>query len=188
MSRLRLHLLAVLGIAAATPLAAQQRSPVSLEASFGVGSGQSDGVYRERTGLVVDATLTLRLRPTRSGAMLLAVSGGGHGILTDVTSICDPTPDGGCARAYPAFYSLGLLAGREWQQWRGSSVRALAGPAYYRARSRGGGTGGLQARLDVATPPLWRIAFLGSFRGAVLPGFRRERHTLGALALGVRLQ
>ncbi len=192
MSRLRipLALLVVVGIPVATPLAAQERSPVSLEASVGVGVGRSSERFRESTGLALDATLASRIRRTPSGAVIVALSGGGQGILTGVTSLCEPMPDGNCAPAYPGFYSLAALAGREWTHGVGASVRALAGPAYYRAdwRSGGGGALGLQARVDVTTPPLWRVALLGSFRGALLPSFHGSRHTLGAIGLGLRVQ
>jgi hypothetical protein len=187
---LRLRLLAVFGVVMTMPLAAQERSPVSLEASFGVGSGRSERTYRDRTAPVIDAMLTWRIRPDANGAILLGLSVGGHGVMTGVTSDCILMPDGGCMAPYPAFHSLGLLVGREWRRWAGSSVRALAGPALYRAdwRSGGGRTGGLQGRVDIASPPVWRVALLGSVRGAVLPGYRRERHTLGAIGLGIRLQ
>jgi hypothetical protein len=188
MSRFRLHVLAILGVGLGTPLFAQERTPASLEASAGVGFGRG-GTFRDRTAIALDATLGWRIGETASGAMVLALSGGVQGN-SGATDICVIAPDGGCVPAYPLFYSLGAAAGWEWARGRGASARVLAGPAYYRAvrRDGGGGTVGLQGRVDLATPALWRVALVGSLRGAVLPSLRGDAHTLGTAGLGVRVQ
>ena len=98
-------------------------------------------------------------------------------------------PRGGCTPAYPLFYSVGALAGWQWGRGRDASVRALSGAGYYRAvrRDGGGGTIGLQCRIDLATAALWRVALIGSLRGAVLPSFRGDAHGLGTASFGVRV-
>jgi hypothetical protein len=68
----------------------------------------------------------------------------------------------------------------------GASVRALAGPAYYHVE--GAKALGLQARVDLATMPVFRVALVASARGALMPRFRGDRLTLGALGVGVRVQ
>jgi hypothetical protein len=188
-SRFRSRILAILWVGLATPLFAQERMPVSLEASAGYGSSRG-GLYRDRPALAVDATLGWRISRTARGFMVLALSGGMHGNGSE-SDICVPAAGGGCVPAHPLFYSLGALAGREWGRGRGASARVLAGPAYYRAfgSDRGGaGTTGLQGRVDLATPAPWRIALIGSLRWAVLPNFRGDVHTLGTAGFGVRVQ
>jgi hypothetical protein len=190
MSRFRLHILVILGVSLASALLpAQERAPVSLEGSAGVGIGHGSSTFRDRTGIALDATLAWRIRPAAAGAVLVALTGGVQGS-PDATDLCTIAPNGGCVPAYPLFYSVGALAGREWARTRGASARVLAGPAYYRAspRSGGGGAFGLQARVDLTTPALWRVALLGSLRGAVLPSYGGGSHALGAVGLGVRVQ
>jgi hypothetical protein len=188
----RLQVLAVLAVGLGAPVLAQDRPavpPVSVEVSLGAGVGRG-GTFRDRVGVALDATLGWRVRPTADGALVLALSGAVQGSPAAV-DICLLTPDGTCVPAYPFFYSVGLTGGREWALRQNASDRFLAGPAYYGAGNRHGAGSrafGLQGRVDVATPPLWRVALLGSFRGAVLPSYGGDAHVLAAAGLGVRVR
>lgn len=190
MRPIRSHVLAILGVGLATPLLAQGRSPVSVEASAGVGLSRGGGTYRNRMGIALDATLAWRIRPTESGAVVVGLSGGMQGAVGSMADICVVASNGGCAPAYPVFYSVAALAGREWGRGRPTFARVLAGPAYYQAGARDGGGSavGVQGRVDLATPVRGRVAVVGSVRGAALPSFRGDAHAHGAVALGVRVQ
>jgi hypothetical protein len=134
------------------------------------------------------AVLGWRVRPAPGRRLLVGLNSGWQGNLGDDAS-CRLTPAGECVPEYPSLTSVGALAGWEAGRRRGgggASLRAVAGPAYYHAE--GAKALGLQARVDLATMPVFRVALVASARGALMPRFRGDRLTLGALGVGVRVQ
>jgi hypothetical protein len=194
MSRCDWRLSAVLGtaaliaIGAPRPLQAQHPRPLSVDATIGGGYGRGGDHLVNRNATAVDALLGWRTRPARGGALLLGMSGAWHGNVGS-DAVCHVAPSGGCAADYPSLTSVGVVGGWELRSARGRlgvSARGLAGPAYYHAG--GSATLGAQARMDLATPALGPIALVASVRGAVLPRFRDQTLTLGAVGIGLRLQ
>jgi hypothetical protein len=166
-------------------LHAQERPALSVEAAAGLGTG-GGGEYSSGAGFVLDAAVALRARLTRRGAVLVGFAVGAQGPPGGGDD-CILAPSGRCVPDFPLFYSTAAFLGWEIAGYQGPSVRALAGPAYYRA-DEGGAALGLQGRVDVATPALLHVALVASVRGTVLPNYRGDALGLVAAVVGVRLQ
>jgi hypothetical protein len=185
--------LGVLSVAVpgATP-EAQTLRPLSLDATLGGGAGVGGDEVYERGGIAADALLGLRLRATRRGALIGAVSAGVQGPLGG-SDVCNFGSRGQCLSDFPTLLPLAVLAGWEGQSRRRATLRVLGGPAYVRvdgddsARQRGGAAGG-QGRVDLVTPPLGPVALVGSLRGNVVPAFRGQTLATWAAGVGVRLR
>ena len=170
----------------AVPAAAQQRAPLSVEASVGTSYGYGGGDRMNREGYALDGLVAWRARPLWRGALLLGASAGRHGSM-GADAVCSLTPTGECRPGYPRFTGGSLLAGWEAARARSASLRVLVGPSVQRAEA-GGGALAVQARVELATPPLARLALVGSARGSYLPAYRGEAYLLQALGIGLRLQ
>ena len=158
---------------------------VSFDVTAGAG-GVAGGSFQERFVLAADATVAVRLRQYQRGDLLIAGSGGVQGP-TSNTAVCDAPPELDCVSEHPVFWSTGLLAGWEFPR-RGSFVtRVLAGPAWFET-DRGDGTGGMQARLDIAVPTPTHYGLALSVRGALLPSFEGSTLAFGALGIGFRIR
>jgi hypothetical protein len=164
--------------------AAQSRFGPSVEAGLGVSAG-GGGSFTHRTGGALDAVLAVPLNQTSRGAVMLAVTGTANGPVA--VEDCVFTPGDSCVSEYPTFMSLGVAAGVQRRMGRGLSARALAGPAYYQAVD-GPDTFGLQGRVDVAKPLVFRTALVASVRGSVLPRYQGETLSFAAFGLGLRIQ
>jgi hypothetical protein len=177
---------AVLASAALLPdsAAAQWLGP-SIEATAGLGAG-GGGRYVERGGATLDALLTAPIGTTSSGTFVVGVTAAANGKFTSEL-VCVGQPNGDCIGEYPAFLSLGAVAGVQRRLGDNLTARVLAGPAYFQAVD-GEDTFGAQARVDVArrvVPHTWLVA---SLRGSVLPDYAGENLRFGGLGLGVRIQ
>lgn len=170
---------------AALPADAQQRFGPSIEASLGAGAG-GGGTYVNRAGGALDAVLAVPLNHAGAGTVMLAVTGTSNGPLAG-TDVCVVAPNDACVEDYPTFMSLGVAAGVQRRMGAGLSTRLLAGPAYYQAVD-GGDTFGLQGRVDVAKPLVFRTALVASLRGAVLPRYEGETLHFASFGLGLRIQ
>lgn len=181
----RLRLAAAAALLAA-PLAAQERAPVSLDATLGAGYGLGGGERVERAGVALDATLGLRVRALAAGSLVLALAGSAQRSPVGGDE-CVVTPtSGGCVPEFPAFAALGALGGVERGDPRGSNVRLLAGPALH-WMDGGGRAFGVQGRVDLATGTRLRLAPLLSLRAALIPRARGETYVLAAAGVGLRL-
>lgn len=159
--------------------------PVSVEASFGWGTG-TGGTYTNRGAPQLDLTLGLRVADTPAGRI---VGGLTVGVPLPVarTLECLLLANGECAPHFPQFFSGGALLGMQWGSARSASLRALAGPVYYRALE-GSGAVGFQGRLDLATPPLMHTALIAPVQSSVLPSFQGNTLGITSAALGLRFQ
>lgn len=179
--------LAALAAAALLPAssAAQQRFGPSVEIGLGPSLG-GGGQFIERTGVGFDAVLALPIGRTSAGTVVLGLTGAANGKMTNEL-ICLDLPGGDCAPDYPAFFSLGAVAGVQRALGSGASARAVAGPAYFQAVD-GDDTFGLQGRVDVAQGLGFRTALVGSLRGAVIPDYQGETLHFASFGLGLRIQ
>jgi hypothetical protein len=180
----RLVSLAAIGAAAAlpAPAAAQQSGTLlSFDATVGQSYGQGGGARRNRDGIALDALLSWR--PRRPG--LHAMFGIGTGVQGDKSSgaPCLNLPGVDCVPNFPRVYTLGILAGLE-QRGRYGAARLIAGPTHYRADG-GGSALGAQARLELVSPPLHRIALVASARGGLAWNLDRHDYRLGAVGIGL---
>lgn len=124
----------------------------------------------------------------RAGTLVVGAGLGSQGGLGSDLS-CTPDGSGGCRRDFPSFRYVVALAGWEIgaaRGGRGASARFLAGPGHF--VSDDGSAIGLQARLELASPAPFGVAFVASARGSRLPRFNDESVTLGAVGVGLRLQ
>lgn len=186
MMRFSLLTLALACAAALPPdAAAQRRFGPSVEASLGISAG-GGGTYYHRTGGAMDAVVAIPVAGTRDRTWVAGVTGTANGPVA-VDDVCLVGPNDTCVPDYPTFVSLGVLAGVQSRLGRGFSSRVLAGPAYYQAVD-GGDTFGLQGRVDVAKPLVFRTALVASVRGAVLPRYEGETLRFAAFGLGLRIQ
>jgi hypothetical protein len=173
------------------PLAAQGHRAAWFEAGAGIGVVDDVGSHQDHVGLALDATVGWRFRPQSGWAALLALSGGTQGSMGS-TDACEVVPGGRCARDHTRFRTMAALVGWELRGSGGASLRGLTGPAYYHLRADDGSTAGrlgLQARIDVATPSLRRVALVASLRvGGPFQRFDGHNYHFGAVAAGLRVQ
>ena len=185
MSRFLVVALAV----AVTPLAAphvhaQSLSPVSIEATLGVGKGWTGGEYLgNRSGLAADVLLGARLRHVGRGALVAGLSASAQGGGTSTTE-CRPASDGMCVPSFPDFFALAPLAG--WES-SGGALRVLLGPAFVQASGEGRALG-VQSRLDLAVPVVGRLGAVASIRPTLIPDYRGDSIRLLAFGLGLRFR
>jgi hypothetical protein len=181
-------ILLFLGCAAALPTAsaAQHAFGASVDLSVGVfaGAGRS---FVDRGGPALDGIAAIPLGRTRSGMMVAGLTGGISGPLVMSDLICRAGPNDTCVPNYPTFVTVGAVAGVQRALGSGTSARALAGPAYFRAVD-GDDTFGLQGRLDVAKSLIFRTAVVASVRGSFLPRFEGQTLSYATFGLGLRIQ
>jgi hypothetical protein len=183
-------LFAALAVACAavapTTAPAQQAFGPSADVSAGmfVGGG---GTFAERGGPALDGIVALPLGLMRSGTLVAGVTGGISGPLMIGDLICRAGPDDTCISNYPTFVTVGAVAGVQRAIGAGLSARAMAGPAYFQAAD-GDDTFGVQGRLDVAKPLIFRTALVASLRGSLLPDYQGETLRYATFGLGLRIQ
>lgn len=162
---------------------AQQRS-LSLDATVGMGHGRTTGEYvGDRRGVALDLLMALRLRPAIGGALVAGLNASAQGpFVGQDLLLCLPSPDGDCARQYPAFATLGALVG-----WENSSatLRVLAGAAY--AESDAAAALAVQGRVEAAVPIARHLALVASARGTMIPNYRGDAFSLLAFGAGIRI-
>ena len=165
----------------ACALAQQSGSLMSFDATYGRSYGQGGGARQNRDGPALDALLSWR--PRRPGLHLtFGISTGlqgSHG--SDEPCLNLPGVD--CVPDFPRVYTLGLLAGIE-QRGRFGAARLITGPTHFRADG-GGAALGIQARLELVSPPLHRIAAVLSTRGGLVWHLDRHDYRLGAIGIGL---
>ena len=153
----------------------------SFEATYGRSYGQGGGARQNRDGPALDGLLSSR--PRRPGLHLVFGIGAGvqgsHG--SDVPCLNLPGID--CVPDFPKLYTLGILAGVEKRGQLGAA-RLIAGPTHFRADG-GGNTLGGQARFELASPPLHRIAAILSARLGLAWNLDRQDYRLGAIGIGL---
>jgi hypothetical protein len=180
-----LLVLSAAGAAALPADVAAQRFGPSVEASLGVSTG-GGGLYTHRTGGAMDAVIAMPIAGNERSTVVLGLTGTANGPVA-VDDVCVIGPEAECLDDYPTFMSLGIVAGVQRRLGGNLSTRALVGPAYYQSVD-GDDTFGLQGRVDVAKPLIFRTAVVASLRGAVLPSYEGEALTFGALGVGLRIQ
>ena len=163
---------------------AQQRPALAFDVNVGIGAAVG-GTFDVRAGPTIDALLSGHVGLPRHGSVIAGLALGAQTPL-DGSDVCRLAPGGGCVPNLPTLYSIAALAGWERGAARGASARLMAGPGYY--WSDDGKTFGLQARMDLSTPPIGPVALVASMRGAMLPSFHSEAIGLWALGLGLRVR
>ena len=163
-------------------IGAQQQRAFSGDATIGTGGGHTGGEYRgDRGGVALDVLLARSLRPAGGGALVGAANAGAQGPRGG-DARCVVSSTGGCVPSFPAFATLGALVG--WQN-ASATLRAMAGPAYVRAR--GSGAVALEGRADGAVPLARHLALVASVRGTFVPNYRGDAFELFAFGAGVRI-
>lgn len=175
--------LALSGAAIASPtrLAAQQNSvQLSFDATIGRSFGRGGGERANRDGPALDALLAWRAR----GRGLHGVFGFGTGVQGRRDSEnCLALPGTNCVPDYPRVFTLALLVGLE-QRGRIGAARMLVGPTHYRIDGGGSALGG-QARLELVSPSVHRIAVVASARGGMVWHLDRQDFRMGAVGIGL---
>jgi hypothetical protein len=170
----------------ASPLSAQARDSLSLDATVGssVGSGGRHH-HNDDGGIGGELTLTVRPHPDRETAVIAALTVGGRRSV-DFGDKCavEPGAGSGCLPAFPAFSHVGILGGIE-RRASALAVRALAGPAFY----GGGGVSGVggQFQLDGAAGST-HLALVVAARGSVIASFTGETLLARSLEFGLRVR
>jgi hypothetical protein len=181
---------------AAGALPGQQPRGVSLDVTLGGGAGLGGVEVYARGGVAGDALLGVQLGQAARRAFMAGIGVGFQG-LPYGNDICHVGSRGQCLSDFPAFGTVGLLAGLELRSRSGASpgatLRVLSGPAYVHldgddSAGQRGNTAGVQGRVDVATPPLGPLAAVLSLRGTLVPRFRDQTLATWALGVGLRLR
>jgi hypothetical protein len=186
MMRHRTFALVLAAACAAAPVTgvAQDVFGPSADVSAGVFVG-AGGTFHQRGGPAVDVSVAVPFGRTRLGTLVAGATGGISGPLV-MTDICRLGPNDTCMPSYPVFLTVGAVAGVQRAIGGGFSARALAGPTYF--RSEDDHTFGLQGRLDVARPVVFRIAVVASVRGSLLPRYQGETLSFATFGVGLRIQ
>jgi hypothetical protein len=168
-------------IALPSRVTAQQNTvQLSFDATIGRSFGRGGGERANRDGPALDALLAWRARG-RGLHGVLAFSTGVQG-RTD-TNNCLALPGSNCVPDYPRIFTLGVYFGAE-QRGRIGAIRLLAGPTHYRIDGGGSALGG-QARLELVSPSVHRIAVVGSARGGLVWNLDRQDFRMGAVGIGL---
>lgn len=174
-------------------LHAQQRWPVSLEATIGPAAGWQNGGYRGRTshGLGAEVLGALRTTSIGTGGLVTALSYAMQGA-GGCTAICMPAPDGGCVPCFPDFSLLLLGVGYETAN---AGFRAMGGPTVAKGstdRTRldrdGTSAAGIQARMDWALPVVFHLSICASLRATLVPDYSGDSFWFLAGGFGLRLR
>lgn len=169
---------------AASEVRAQSLSPVSLEATLGMGKGWTGGEYLgNRSGVAADVLLGVRLRHLGGGALVAGLGASAQGAGAS-ESACRPAAGGGCVPSFPDFLTVAPLAG--WESV-GGVFRVLLGPAFVQASGEGGALG-VQGRLDLAVPIIRHLGAVASIRPTLIPDYRGDAIGLLAFGLGLRIR
>lgn len=181
-----LCLTAVSLFAGPTPLIAQDRWPITLEAFVGGTRGHSDnnGRYRGgRDGLWAEILAGHKLHSDDRPGALIALSAGMQTTDKGYTDDCLPAPEGGCVPWFPRFGVVSLLGG--WES-RSTNLRLLGGPGF--VRSDGEKAAGFAGRLDAALPLVGHISTTASLSTLVIPAWRGDRFHHISLGVGFRVR
>jgi hypothetical protein len=179
-------LTAACAAAAPATAAAQQAFGPSADVSVGLFAG-AGGTFVDRGGPALDGIVAIPLGRMRSSTLVAGVTAGISGpvVLSDL--ICREGPNDTCIPNFPTFATVGAVAGVQRSLGARLSARVLAGPAYFQA-AEGDDAFGLQGRLDVARPLIFRTAVVASVRGSLLPSYQGETLSYAAFGLGLRIQ
>jgi hypothetical protein len=196
MDRRRLHrasakhaLLCVTAVglfAGPTPLIAQDRWPITLEAFVGGTRGHSDNNERYRggrEGLWADILAGGKLHSDDRAGALIALSAGMHVVNHVTTADCLPAPEAGCVPWFPGFGAVSLLGG--WES-RSTNLRLLGGPGF--VTSDGEEAAGFAGRLDAALPLVGHISTAASLSTLVVPSWKGDRFYHLSLGVGFRIR
>jgi hypothetical protein len=97
-------------------------------------------------------------------------------------------PDGSCCGPnWPFFSSTSALVGLGFAPPHKLSAQITGGLGSYRDNFRVGALG-LSSALDIATPPLRRLALVGWGKAAMLPNYRGRSVTIRSAGLGIRVR
>jgi hypothetical protein len=164
--------------------AGQATSHLSVEASAGFRVSRG-GTYHNRGGMALDVVVAYRLRDAPS-ALITGVAVGAQTPPLVRELSCLLLPDGGCAPDFPALFSVAALLGVQRGSSRTTAGRLFVGPTYHQAMG-GGGSMGLQGRVDVSSPPWMQTAAVASLRHTLLPSFRGEEVGITSFGVGLRM-
>ena len=176
-------LLALTAVAIVSPARVpgqQSNALLSFDGTIGRSFGRGGGERANRDGPALDALLAWRAR----GRGLHGVFGFGTGVQGRRDSDnCLALPGSNCVQAYPRIYTLGLLVGLE-QRGRIGAARILTGPTHFRVDGGGSALGG-QARLELVSPSVHRIAVVASARGGMVWHLDRQDFRMAAVGIGL---
>lgn len=165
-----------------SPMSGMAAQP-HLAADLAVGVSGGSGPRDKSSGFTLDATVILHsARPALGRFVAIALAAEGAAPRGDV---CRMDGAGGC-RDYPTFKSISALAGADVTR-RWLSVGAAVGPTVV-VSSDYITAGGLQARLQLATPGMSRVAFAVTGRRSSLPNYRGAGYSMSAVTIGMRVR
>ncbi|HEU5207973.1 MAG TPA: hypothetical protein VFU06_01075 [Longimicrobiales bacterium] len=168
--------------AGASDVAAQARSPLSLDLNVGRGIGTGHGTYLDNSdGFIGDVLLAYRLRGIGSGGLLAAFDAGIQGTRSHAL-VCMEPENVQCVPPFPEFKVFAAAVG--WENSSGS-FRAFAGPAVVHADEA---AGGVFARGDVALPLFSRVWGVAGVRGVIVPDYQGDSFQLGGVSFGLRIR
>ena len=182
-----LSLLLATILSPATARAQRSLRPAGVDLGLGLSFGRGGGMRHHRNGLAATAAAAWHLRAAGPGVLVVAATASTQGPF-GFGDDCVLLASGGCAPNYPGFHTLGLLGGWGLQSGaRSGALRVLAGPAAFHSRE-GATRPGVQARADVATPAVARVALTAWGQAGVVPQLRGERYHMAAFGIGLRVR
>jgi hypothetical protein len=185
MNRILLCVAALGGLTVLPRHAHAQRRVVSAEVTVGQSTGRGGAYGGDRSGLALDGLVSTRVIGPGAFHAILGAGGGLEGPNAKSNN-CLREPTAGCVPDFPRIYTLGLFLGVE-HVGRFGDVRLMTGPTNFRA-SGGGSALGVQARLQLATPPVRHVQLVGSARGGFAWNLDRQDIRLGAVGIGLGLR
>jgi hypothetical protein len=181
----KLGLTAGLTVLAALSTAAAQDGPrITFDATYGKGSGRTNGVYLDNaSGNTLEALLAARIHPLGVGVLVGGINAAVQGTGA-YDAVCLESPRGGCLDSFPQFETVGALIG--WQDRR-AVLRATVGAAYAQA-DWDSWTVAWQARADFAIPFVPHFSPIMSLRTTFVPNYPNgDSFRLVSLGFGARI-
>jgi hypothetical protein len=162
--------------------AAQELLPVSIEGSFGFGSGGTSGRYGPAGAVALSMLMGFRTG-SKPGGFVFAVSGSVQAPLElEAVCILDPVTNT-CPPEFPTFLLVSTLVGIENKS---AGARILAGPSIALSDSKG--SLAAQLRLDVFKHMFGPISFLASGRVSYVASYEDDSFVLSSFGIGLRLR
>ena len=162
---------------------------LSVDGAVGSGHGWRGGERVDRTLIVGDLLVVVRLNQPRHGFPVGLEASRDWQINGD--KICVVGSDGRCIPQYPGFHGLAVVSGHQWQPLAAMSVRVLAGPGYYTVFFKDDTPTafslGLGGRADVAVPLFRPVSATIAARGAWVPRIHGRTYVPSAVMIGIRL-
>ena len=176
----------------ATPLVAQTKPSMLVQATLGVGTSEG-GRYAEREEFTSEFMLGWRV-PARTVPFTIGMALG-RSFDGGSADMCEIAIGGTCTPSSPRFGYMALLGGVE-AHGKAGAIGVMAGPAFVAGKSSeqasrswtSGARVGAQLRLDVASPSFYHVALTMSPRVVWVPNVGDATLSLRSLNFGLRFQ